>query len=174
MSTPTVTMPDFEITGSADLGFAEDLIPGRVGVSRPSSGEERGVIVKKREIGRVQELMHPKVGVQERRALLGLLMAQLEHVDLDDVCALLKVKRPILIQYLHGDSSIPESKIEYWEKLSRMLRALHGVLKSEATSKWLHQPLTDLSNSTPLRYVVKGRLDDVLRVANSYLDPAFG
>lgn len=116
-----------------------------------------------------REIPNASVLAQERVALLGLLLAQLEWVSFKDTAKLLSVKPAQLRRYMRGEVSIPEGKEENWLTLSESLRCLHSVLKPTATQRWIRTPIKDLYGCTPINAIREGRYAQLLAVTQSYL-----
>jgi len=109
----------------------------------------------------------------QRTALLGVLLARLDGVPFDGVADLLAIKQPRLEKFMHGESTIPASVESRWESLSKILDALHSVIRPEATWRWMNTQISELNDRTPLDSIRRGQTDAVLRLAQSYRDPAF-
>lgn len=116
---------------------------------------------------------HNGAGASERLATLGMLLAQLEDVSFEDVAVFVGVNASNLEKMMHGELTIARRHLDRWTSLIEVLANLRMVLNSSATSRWLKTPTTKLNDLTPLMAVKKGRVDDVLRVTQSYLDPSF-
>ncbi len=89
----------------------------------------------------------------ERQALLGLVMAQLIDVPLEDKALVLDVKAPRLIKFLHGEASIPGRFTERWEVIYEAFANLGRVIKPSAFGRWLRTPVPARANQTPLQIV---------------------
>lgn len=109
----------------------------------------------------------------QRIALLGLLLAELEAVDFDDIALLLDVKTKPLQKMMHGEQQVPSGREARWEALAEVLHNLHRVLRASATGRWLHTSIPDLEGRTPLEAISRGQISRVVALTRSYLDPSF-
>lgn len=110
---------------------------------------------------------------EARVALLGVLMARLQHVPFEDRALLLKVRPQRLEKLIHGEEQVPPDRESDWETIANMLRELEAVLRPEATGLWLHTEIPALGARTPLQSIARGELRRVAAVVHSYLDPSF-
>ncbi len=111
----------------------------------------------------------------QRLALLGIVLAALPGVEFADTCVLARASKPERLErMIHGEEQMTTRVAEQLEAVYRMLANLHRVLKPEATSQWLHTEIPTLGSMTPIDLIDRGRLDEVVRLTQSYLDPSFG
>jgi uncharacterized protein (DUF2384 family) len=114
-----------------------------------------------------------RLRVDQRVALLGVVMAELHDVPFEQKASILGVSARQLERMIHGDAPIPEKNANRWEVLAEILINLHRVLRPEATNRWLNTPIPDLGTRTPLEVIRRNDAGAVLEVTRSYLDTSF-
>lgn len=149
-----------------------------------SGGAEPGRWVAPRESGATTELddqvakrarkLQNQTGRSiQRVALLGVLLARLEGVPFEGTSALLSIKPPRLLRFMHGEETIPASVEARWVAVSQILDNLHAIIRPEATWRWFNTSVNDLGGRTPLDAIEKRQAAAVLEVVRSYHDPSF-
>jgi len=136
----------------------------------PASPEVRDETAK-RAIRRMRQMND---ATRDRVVALRLVMARLEGMTFRDAASLLGVKEQRLAAWLRETESIPKTK-------ERRIRAVHAILRSvgqlvppEATGRWFALPIPVLGDRTPFEVIATGRVEPVIRLAQSYTDPSFG
>lgn len=123
---------------------------------------------------RFDRMRHWNRETAERQALLGLLMAQLVDVPLEDKSVVLDVKAPRLIKFLHGEESIPARFSERWEVNYEAFANLSRIIRPSAFGRWLRTPVPARADQTPLQIVAgkdgPARLRDL---TSTYLQQSF-
>lgn len=104
---------------------------------------------------------------------VGLILAKLPGVPFDDAAKLVGVSPAKLTSWLHGKESVASSRAQRLEQVNTILVALHEVLEPAATNGWLHVSIPDLHGMTPLEAAEKGKLQAVVDVARSYIQPSY-
>lgn len=110
----------------------------------------------------------------ERVATLSLLLTWTPALTFEELASLVNVRPERLESWLHGRESIPAGKAERLLHVARILSNLAKVLDRAATRQWLEVSIPDLGGETPADYFRRGRLQQLVQLTESYLDPSFG
>ena len=86
---------------------------------------------------------------------------------------LVGVKPKMLERLIHGDEQVPGKRAKKLEQVAELLENLNGVLGREATGRWLRTEIPRLGHKTPLDLISRGKIDRVLALTRSYVDPSF-
>lgn len=103
------------------------------------------------------------------RVLLGLLMWELAHGPPPDRAVVLGMDARRLREMLRCDDAIDEE----WRAVAEILRNLRGVLKPQATGRWLRTAIPGLGGRTPLGESGDGAVDRLRVDTGRYRDPSF-
>jgi hypothetical protein len=109
----------------------------------------------------------------ERLALLGLVLAGLEDVPLEEAARLLDIRPVRLLKLMHGEEQIPASKVDRLEGLLETLGNLRAVLRPSATGRWFRTEMAELGGKTPLDFIEGGGLEHVREFTKKYRDSSF-
>jgi hypothetical protein len=113
-------------------------------------------------------------GGSERLATLSLLLTWTPTLPFDQLAQLLHERPAKLERWVHGQEAIPRSKAMRLTQVAIILSNLRKVLDVDATQQWLAVAIPDLGGRTPAEVFKGGRLDVLLELTESYLDPSFG
>lgn len=117
---------------------------------------------------------HLGASAMQRTVLLGVLLAELDGVPFDAAAEILKVKPARLAKMMHGEEQIPASREPRWQTLAESLHNLHGVIRREATWRWLNTEIPALGGRTPYNVILRrGGPEQVKALTSRYLDRDF-
>ncbi|NNN22065.1 MAG: hypothetical protein HKL80_08715 [Acidimicrobiales bacterium] len=107
-----------------------------------------------------------------RNVSLTVLLAQLQGVSFAEAAGLLGVQTTKLQRMTRLEDFVSESLLKKRIlPLAEVLRNLHQVLEPRATGKWFNTQIPSLDNKTPAELIKKNKLNDLLKITRSYVEP---
>ncbi len=109
----------------------------------------------------------------ERARKLQVLLGQLEGLTFDEVAELLDQKPRRLADMVHGRIAVPNSLQRRLDDLGGIVFNVHEVLEPAAFRQWLRVDAPGLRGGSPLEAIKRGRIREVVALANSYRHQSF-
>lgn len=162
-----------------DAGFMTSSVPAAsldlpdlTAKVRSRTRSSEGVASRQQIDAEVRRLAQGPSATQRARKL-GVLLAMLEGVSFAEAAELLDQKPQRLADMLHGRTPVPGSLQKRLDALAEVVANLHQVLDPGAIPRWLDVDAPNLRGGSPRQAIKRGRMDDVLRLVRSYVDPSF-
>jgi len=105
--------------------------------------------------------------------LSGLLEA-LQGLSSAEVAEILGVELSNLARLVQSVERIPAPVSRRMHLLVRLVRGLRQLVPVEATGRWFQLSIPGLNETSPIEAIRQGRIEQVVRLAESYSDPSFG
>lgn len=160
--------------GAAPALTAEHVAGAPSARSEPSTSRLRVHVEDSSDlVKRATALTQRNSATTTRIVNLGILLSRMEGLTRDEIAGMLAVKPVRLTAWVHQTQSIPSPKGDRIASLLRLTDQLHRVIERRGTARWFHLSIPELGGQSPMERICAGDLDEVAKLVESYLDPAY-